>query len=92
MLLENDQIISILKDTNWHLKGRSIIRVIKFEKFFDAVDALQNVADISMQLNHEPNVEINDNRLKIILSTKEEGGVTVADIDMATKIDKVLGE
>lgn len=91
MLLENEQVIAILKDTSWHLKGRSIIRTIKFETFAQAVDALSMVADISMQLNHEPNAEIMDNRLKIILSTAEDGGVTIKDIDMAHKLDKMLG-
>jgi 4a-hydroxytetrahydrobiopterin dehydratase len=91
MILENDQVITVLKDTNWHLKGRSIIRAIKYETFFDVANAMHEIAEIAMQLSHDPNIEITDNRLKIILISKEDGGVTITDIDMASKIDKILG-
>jgi|GEM_PF-4564588 len=90
MIIENKHLQTILKDTYWIIKGRSITKTFKFETFGEAVNFLDNVAELAERYEHQPDAEITDNRVKIILCTKDEGGVTDKDVSLATVIDEKL--
>lgn len=89
MILENEQIINIMKETGWALKGRSLMKAFKFDDFHEAITFVDKLAEIAETMNHFPNIEINSNRVKLALSTYDEGGVTDQDINMAAKIDDI---
>lgn len=88
MILENEQIIEVLRDTGWVLKGRSITKNYKFGNFNEAMDFVNNVAGLAEEKNHHPNIEISYDRVKLTLSNHEEGGVSDKDISMAIAIDE----
>lgn len=90
MIIENTHLQTILKETDWTIKGHSIIKSFKFESFGEAVNFLDNVAELAERYEHQPDAEITNNRVKLILSTKDEGGVTDKDVSLATAIDDKL--
>ena len=90
MILENDTITEIIKDTGWLLKGKSIIKTFKFEAFMEAISFVNAVADLAEEVNHHPDIEILYTRVKINLSTHSEGGVTDKDISLSVAIDEVV--
>jgi 4a-hydroxytetrahydrobiopterin dehydratase len=47
------------------------------------------VADIAEAAFHHPDIDIRYSKVKLLLITHEIGGVTEADIEMATRIDTV---
>lgn len=89
MILENNHINLVLKDTGWVLKGKSITKTFKFDSFGVAIQFVNQVADISDERNHYPQIEINKDRVKLFLSTHDEGGVTDMDITLAADIDEL---
>jgi len=90
MILENEQIIAILKDTDWMLKGKSITRGFKLDTFLQAISFVNAIADIAEEMDHHPEITIRYDRVKVMLTTNSEGGVTEKDIDLADAIDGLL--
>jgi len=69
------------------LKNKSIERTFEFDDFTQAIDFLNAVAEIAEEEEHYPEIELRQNRLRLVLSTHSEGGLTETDFDVAEKID-----
>jgi len=52
------------------------------------VNAIGYLAEASW---HHPDIEVSYDTVKVILTTHSEGGVTEKDIELAKKIDELLG-
>lgn len=76
----------------WEIESDGIVRSYEFESFVDAIDFVNVVADIAETAFHHPEIWIRYNKVKLILSTHEIGGVTEADVVMASRIDTVTDE
>jgi 4a-hydroxytetrahydrobiopterin dehydratase len=53
-------------------------------------DFLAKLEVIARELNHDPETEIADGDLRIIMSTHSAGGVTELDIEYARRVDGLL--
>ena len=89
MILEGEHIQQALEGTGWLLKGKSIVKTFSFDNFLQSIQFVNAVADIAESENHYPEIDIRNTRVKLSLTTPEEGGVTEVDIDIADKIDEV---
>ena len=69
------------------LKNKSIERTFEFDDFTQAMDFVNSVADIAEEDEHHPEIDIRYNRVRLLLSTHSEGGLTEADFDVAEKFD-----
>jgi 4a-hydroxytetrahydrobiopterin dehydratase len=69
-------------------KGVTFIeRVHHAKKFMQGIEFVQKVAQMAEDNNHHPDIFINYKRITVRYWTHTAGGVTLADVQMAQKID-----
>ena len=74
-------------------EGRdAITRTIVFADFIEAFGSMTQVALIAERMNHHPEWTNVYNRVDILLTTHDAGGISPSDIDMATAIDAIVEE
>jgi 4a-hydroxytetrahydrobiopterin dehydratase len=74
-------------------EGRdAITRTIVFADFIEAFGFMTQVALIGERMNHHPEWTNVYNRVDILLTTHDAGGISPRDIDMATAIDAIVEE
>jgi len=69
------------------LKNKSIERTFEFDDFTQAIDFVNAVAEIAEEEEHYPEIDLRFNKVRLLLSTHSEGGLTETDFDIAEKID-----
>ena len=67
-----------------------IQRVYHASKFMEGIDFVQKVAKAAEENNHHPDIIINYKRISIRYWTHTASGVTLADLQMAKKIDPLF--
>lgn len=82
------QRMSELKE--WSLEGNSIAKEIQFKSFKEAIEFVNKVALLSEEKAHHPDILISYDKLRIVLTTHEENGITEKDFEMAKAIDNLV--
>ena len=91
-LIEKSDLKEYLKRIpEWELEGKKIERVFEFDDFSESIDFVNGVAEISDESEHHPDIDIRWNKVKLILSTQNKGGLTDLDFELAEKIDNLVG-
>jgi 4a-hydroxytetrahydrobiopterin dehydratase len=75
---------------SWTLHQKSIEREIKFKTFGDAMDFVNKVAQLAEKEGHHPDIYIFYNKVKLQLTTRIIGGLTLNDFILASRIDELL--
>ncbi len=89
-LLEPDEIKSKLKKIpEWDLEGKRLLRTLEFDGFEEAVDFVNEVAEIAEKYGHHPDIDIRYTKIICSLSSHDSGGVTQKDLDLARAMDAV---
>jgi 4a-hydroxytetrahydrobiopterin dehydratase len=92
MRLGRTQIRNQLAGTGgWRLRGKRVSRLFVFEDFAGGIKFLNRVAKLAESMNHHPDIDIRYNRIKLSLTTHDEGGLTMKDFKLARKINKLVG-
>ena len=69
-------------------KGVPFIQRVKHaHKFMEGIDFVHQVAELAEDNNHHPDIIINYKRITIRYWTHTVSGVTLADVQMAQKVD-----
>jgi len=71
----------------WETDKQSIERTFEFDDFNQAIDFVNAVAEISDEEDHHPDIDVRWNRVRLVLSTHSEGGLTDLDFRLAEKLD-----
>jgi len=66
-----------------------IERTFVFERFVDAIEFVNIVAEIAEGAGHHPDVDIRYTSVKLVLVTHDAGGLTLKDFEVAKRIDCV---
>ena len=74
---------------NWALEEQSIVKDYSFPSFKEALDFVNKVGIIAEKQNHHPDILISYNKVRLILTTHSEKGLTEKDFKVAEEIDKV---
>ncbi|MEM0271365.1 MAG: 4a-hydroxytetrahydrobiopterin dehydratase [Thermoprotei archaeon] len=74
----------------WRLEGNSLVRELEFDDFDSAIDFIVKLAPIANKLDHHPDIYNSYNKVRLSLTTHEEGGVTEKDFELAEQIDLLL--
>lgn len=75
--------------SGWELAGKSIRKQFKFENFVQAVDFVNKLVPIAEDMQHHPDVQIqNYNEVIVSSTTHDEKGLTVRDFQLAHKIEE----
>ncbi len=70
--------------------GPFIERVKHASTYMEGIDFVNKVAEAAEVNNHHPDIHINYKRISVKYWTHSSGGVTLADIQMAQKIDPLF--
>jgi 4a-hydroxytetrahydrobiopterin dehydratase len=88
--LEQSQIeAEMAKLKGWRLRGSSISKLFVFEDFLQSVRFIDRVAPAAEGMNHHPDIDVRYNKVKLSLTTHDEGGLTRKDFKLAAKIDRI---
>ena len=72
-------------------KGVPYIQRVKHaRKFMEGIDFVRQVAELAEENNHHPDIIINYKRISIRYWTHTASGVTLADVQMAQKVDRLF--
>lgn len=78
---------SLKKVPEWEHEKKAIERTFEFDDFSQAIDFVNQVAEIADEEDHHPDIDIRYNKVTLVLSTHSEGGLTENDFIMAERID-----
>ena len=74
-------------------EGRdAIVRTIVFADFVEAFGFMTQVALMAEKADHHPEWKNVYNRVEVLLTTHDAGGLSERDIELAEAIDAILGE
>ena len=76
---------------DWHrIAQHSIARDLSFPDFAAAIAFVDGVAEIAEAANHHPDILVHGyKRVRLVLSTHSQGGLTDADFKLAEQIDRL---
>jgi 4a-hydroxytetrahydrobiopterin dehydratase len=90
-LLEAEELsIALKKCPEWELEKKAITRTIEFEEFNEAIDFVNDLAEIAEEAQHHPDIIIRHTRVCLLLTSHDAGGVTQLDIELAQRIDNLV--
>ncbi len=90
MPLSEEEIRERLKSLpGWEPVGKAIQKRFSLKSFVPAIQFVNKVAELAESEQHHPDIAINYNLVTLVLSTHSEGGVTVKDMALASKIDSI---
>jgi len=73
---------------NWSKHAQTICRTFKFEGFMSSVDFVRRIAKQTLKINHQPDIDIRFDKVTLMLTTHDEGGITEKDFSLARKCDE----
>jgi 4a-hydroxytetrahydrobiopterin dehydratase len=90
--LSNSEIQQRLADAGEWQRGeeQTIVRELKFADFAAAIAFVDRVAELAEQANHHPDILLHGwNKVRLTLSTHSQGGLTGADFELASQIERL---
>jgi 4a-hydroxytetrahydrobiopterin dehydratase len=76
----------------WREEGDALVQDYEFQDFGAAMRFVDKVAELAELKGHHPDILVHGwNRVRLVLSTHSEGGITRSDIDLAARIDATVG-
>lgn len=89
--LDDDQIARALADLpEWEFDGEAITKTYAWASFGDAIEFVNDVAEIAEDLNHHPDLEIYFDEVVVSLRTHSADAVTERDVEVAREIEEML--
>lgn len=90
-LLEDEEIEQRLDELgDWEREGDEIQKVYEFDDFGAAIRFVNEVAKMADRYDHHPDIDIRWNKVKLVLTTHSEDGITALDFDLANDIEQSL--
>ncbi|MDB5713143.1 MAG: 4a-hydroxytetrahydrobiopterin dehydratase [Sphingomonadales bacterium] len=91
-LNENERAVALDALGEWDFDEArdALTRQFVFADFSEAFGFMTRVAMLADKADHHPEWSNIYNRVDILLTTHDAGGLSVRDIDMATAIDKLV--
>ncbi len=92
-VIGEEELAKLLKKCpDWDVSddSKELFRTVEFEEFTEAIDCVNDIAEIAEELQHHPDFEIRYSRVTFRLTTHDEGGITLSDLEMAQRIDNLV--
>ena len=91
-LLTAGEVAAALADLNdWTGDTDGIRRTVTCPSFGDAIRLVNAVADAAEELDHHPDIDVRYRDVTFVSSTHSAGGVTAYDVELAKRIDRLVG-
>ena len=76
----------------WSRDEKAIVADFTFRDFNDALIFVNSVAQAAEQMNHHPDIDIRYNKVRMLLTSHDSGGVTRRDTRMAKQISDIFAQ
>lgn len=76
---------------NWRIEDNQLRATLKFNDFNEAFGFLTRLALVAEKADHHPDFYCNYNKVELRLFTHSEKSITAKDLDMARKINQMVG-
>lgn len=86
-LLDESEIARAVAPLGWVLDAGELVKVVRRQDFAAALRYVVEVGALADTAGHHPDVDIRWDTVTLRLSTHSLGGLTDADIALATRID-----
>ncbi len=73
----------------WAREGDEIVKTFELPSFTEAIFFVDRMADEAEAANHHPDIDIRYRRVRVALTTHDEGGITDKDFALAAEIESV---
>ncbi len=91
--LTEQQIDEAIADLpGWEYDGEVITKTYAWGSFREAVDFVNDVADLAEDANHHPDIEVYFDEVVISFRTHSADAVTDADVRMAGEVEELASE
>lgn len=90
LLEDEDLSVALKKCPEWEHEKNAITRTVEFEEFMDAIDFVNDLAEIAEEAQHHPDIVIRYTKVSLKLTTHDAGGITELDIELAQRIDNLV--
>jgi len=77
----------LAKLDGWERQADTIAKEYGFDGFGDAIAFVVRLAFRAEKANHHPDVDVRYNRVRVVLSTHSDGGITAKDLALAAEAD-----
>jgi 4a-hydroxytetrahydrobiopterin dehydratase len=71
----------------WRRDGDMLVRDYELPAFMGVIEAVREIAELAEAADHHPDLDIRYRKLRVALTTHDEGGITQRDLDLAGKIE-----
>jgi 4a-hydroxytetrahydrobiopterin dehydratase len=86
--LSDEEVEQGLEGLAWRRDGDTIVHDRELADFGEAMALVDVVAEAAEAANRHPDILVHgSNKVRFTLSTRAEGGLTQADLDLARRID-----
>lgn len=75
--------------SDWKLEGNKLKCIKVFKDFVEAIDFVNKLVAPAEASQHHPDLEISYNKVTVILTTHDAGGLTEKDFSMAQTISSL---
>jgi 4a-hydroxytetrahydrobiopterin dehydratase len=82
--------LAALQDWQYDADAKGIRRTVRFSDFVQAFGFMTRVAILAEKADHHPEWFNVYNRVEILLTTHDAGGLSQRDLDLANAIDKCV--
>lgn len=86
-LLDDDAVEAALARLEWERAGPALVKTVTRRDFAGALAYVNEVGRLAEEAGHHPDLSISWNRVELRLWTHSAGGLTQADLDLASRID-----
>jgi 4a-hydroxytetrahydrobiopterin dehydratase len=83
-------IVEELDNSGWEIKDGKVVKSFQFPSFMNAINFVNDVANIAERLDHHPIITINWKTVKLSLKSFDVDAITKRDITLAKEIEKKL--
>ncbi|MEH2463679.1 4a-hydroxytetrahydrobiopterin dehydratase [Nostoc sp.] len=81
---ENAKVLS-----GWTVEDSKLQTTRRFKDFIQAIEFVNKLVEPAESAGHHPDIEVSYNKVKIILTTHDAGGLTQTDFDVARVISQI---
>jgi len=89
--LSPDEITSRLASlSGWNVEQGELARQFQFPDFLGSIAFVNSVAPLAEAAGHHPDIDIRYNKVRLALTSHDEGGITAKDFDLAAKVGDLI--
>jgi 4a-hydroxytetrahydrobiopterin dehydratase len=82
-------IVEELDNSGWEIKDGKLVKSFQSPSFMNAINFVNDVANIAERLDHHPIITINWKTVKLSLKSFDVDAITKRDITLAKEIDRM---